>query len=730
MTASSRHHAIRTAVERQPHRSVRPVDKDGELLPMSEYYGRKTFGLDQMRKHLSGDQLRRFQQVIDRGERLDGELAEHIANGVLVWAQSMGASHFCHWFQPMTGVTAEKHDAFLSFDGDRPLMRFTGAQLIQSEPDASSFPSGGMRSTFEARGYTAWDPTSPMFIMERTNGATLCIPSIFVTYHGDAMDKKAPVLRSMQALSLQATRLCRLLGDGDVRRVIATAGPEQEYFLVDRAYAALRPDLIIAGRTVIGAPAPKGQSMEDHYFGAIPTRVLAFMNDLETELYELGVPAKTRHNEVAPSQFEIAVLYGQANIAADHNQLVMELVKKVAERHNFLALMHEKPFAGVNGSGKHLNWSMATDQGSNLLEPGKNPRENLRFLAVLAAVLMGVQKHAGLLRAAVASHGNDFRLGANEAPPAIISAFLGEQLDAICREMASGEASTRAPGAKTIALELAGLPELARDTTDRNRTSPFAFTGNKFEFRAVGSNQSVSWPLCCVNVAVADGLAELCARIEAGPSGEASILAAVRAALVETRKICFEGNNYSQEWVEEAARRGLLNLRTTPQALTQLQTQTSLDVFLRHKVLSEAELNSRFHVQVERYITSVDIEVDLMRHLVDQSVLPAAVSERTAIAADVAALRGAAPELIGEEDLAHLRGISALVGALRRARGDLDDVVERAREHEGMTRAEAYANMVVPAIEQLRAAADAVEERVSDDRWMLPRYREMLFQTC
>jgi glutamine synthetase len=728
MSTNPRHLAICTAVERPTVSIERPRDSDGNYLPVEEVFGRRTFGTEQMRKHLTGEQFRRFHDVIERGERLGPDLANQIAQGVKDWALVNGVSHFCHWFQPMTGATAEKHDAFIAFDDGRPVAAFTGAQLIQSEPDASSFPSGGMRSTFEARGYTAWDPTSPMFIMETPNGSTLSIPSVFVTYHGDAMDKKAPLLRSMQAIGRQAVRLCGLLGETDVGKVTPSAGPEQEYFLVDRAYTAFRPDLKIAGRTVLGAPSPKGQSLDDHYFGAIPARVLAFMNHLEAELYELGVPAKTRHNEVAPSQFEIAVLYGQANVAADHNQMLMQALEKVAELHGFTALTHEKPFAGVNGSGKHLNWSLATDTGHNLLEPGHNPHENLRFLAVLAATLLGVKKHASLLRASVASYGNDYRLGANEAPPAIMSVFLGDQLTAICEELAAGEQPSGKTGANTIELALGGLPDLDRDSTDRNRTSPFAFTGNKFEFRAVGSNQSVSWPLTCVNLVVADGLSELCDRIESRWSGEASILQVVKEVISETRDVCFEGNNYSAEWLEEAARRGLPNLRNTPEALAHLRTDAVVELFARHNVLNAAELESRFHVQIDQYVTAVKIEVELLNSMVGQSVLPAAVAERTALATDIAALRGAAPDLVSDSDLASLTEMSKAVDALRVARVNLTNALAAVSGLEGLAEARAIAANLLPRFGELRVAADAVEERVADERWTLPKYREMLFQ--
>lgn len=728
MSSNPRPLAVRTALERHTRAGPADTDAEGRPLQVRDFYGELVFDEHKMRDHLSADQLRRFQAALAGGERLEADLADQIAGGVLEWALQHGATHFCHWFQPMTGATAEKHDGFLRFDAGRAIASLSGAQLIQSEPDASSFPSGGMRSTFEARGYTAWDPSSPMFIMERAGGATLCIPSIFVTYHGDAMDKKAPLLRSMQAIGHQAVRLCGLLGDTEIRRVTPSAGPEQEYFLVDRAYASLRPDLTVLGRTVLGAPAPKGQSLDDHYFGAIPSRALSFMNDLEHELYRLGVPAITRHNEVAPSQFEIAVEYRQANIAADHNQLVMECIKKMAERHGLLALLHEKPFAGVNGSGKHLNWSLATNTGENLLSPGKNPQENHRFMAVLAGVLLGVHKHAALLRAAVATYGNDFRLGANEAPPAIMSVFLGDQLTRVCDKLVNEEEASQVVCDDFIDLELGGMPELERDNTDRNRTSPFAFTGNKFEFRAVGSHQSISWPLAIVNLIVADGFAMLCDRIEANWSGVDSIREQVRIALSDSKNIRFEGNNYSDEWAAEAERRGLPNLKSTADALAVLASEQTRALFETYKVLGAAELESRFQVQIEQYVTAGTIEADLLLEMVNQSVLPAALAHRTLVASDIAALRSADPGLVTDSDLDSLRVLSASIEELRSARAAADEAaVEVAGLHE-MEAARKTAHVLKPALDRLRRASDALEVQVADATWTLPKYREMLFQ--
>ncbi len=718
--------ALRTVSERTPRSFPRPQGPEGRPAPIRAVYATHAFDVEAMRNHLPGDVIRRFQRAVRHGERLDRTLADRIAQAALEWAVERGATHFCHWFQPMTGATAEKHDSFIAFDDGRPLSRFTGGMLIQSEPDANSFPSGGMRSTFEARGYTAWDPSSPMFLIDRPTGATLCIPSVFVSYHGHALDLKTPLLRSMEAVQVQAVRLCHLLGDLDVDRVVATAGPEQEYFLVDRAWASLRPDLLICGRSLLGAAAPKGQTLEDHYFGSIPARVQAFMHELELELYRLGVPAKTRHNEVAPSQFEIAVLYEEANVAADHNQLVMELLKRVAERHDFAALLHEKPFAGVNGSGKHLNWSLADSLGRNLLEPGSNPHQNLRFLAFLSAVLLGLHRHGAVLRATIATHGNDFRLGANEAPPAIISAFLGDQLDRICTAIARGEALGTSPDTAMIALGVGHLPELAKDSTDRNRTSPFAFTGNKFEFRAVGSNMSVSWPLAAVNTVVADGIRELCTRIEAKGAGDAAVWAAVQDALVETAPIRFEGNNYSAEWVEEAARRGLPNLRKAPDALAVLESAATHALFTSHGVLAADELESRFHIAVERYITTAEIEGQVLCGMVDQHVLPALVAERTSLASDLAALRAAGIDATAADRAAFDRVHDALQ-RLRAARTAVDTAVEAAAAH-GMERARAWAGPIADAVSQLRAASDTAEALVADHRWTLPTYREMLFQ--
>jgi len=703
-----------------------PCDMEGNLVTAQELFGCNTFSFAVMQERLPPESMRNFLDTIEHGKALEKGLADQIANAVLTWAEEQGATHFCHWFHPMTGSTAEKHDAFFEFNQSEALAKFTGAQLIQSEPDASSFPSGGMRTTFEARGYTAWDPTSPMFIMEGINGATLCIPSAFVSYHGDALDKKTPLLRSMEYINQQAVRLCHLLGHTDTDRVIATAGPEQEYFLTDKAYVAFRSDLKIAGRSLVGSPAPKGQSLDDHYFGSIPKRALAFMHELELELYKLAVPAKTRHNEVAPTQFELAVQYSEANLAADHNQLVMELIKKVADRHDFTALLHEKPFAGVNGSGKHLNWSLADNQGRNLLEPGDNPSQNLRFLAFLAAVLDGVHNHAGLLRAAIASHGNDFRLGANEAPPAIISVFLGEQLTAVCDALVSGEQTTEKDNAGHIELGVARMPQIARDNTDRNRTSPFAFTGNKFEFRAVGSQSSISFPLMVVNTVIAKGISNLCEMIEANGNGKAGLIQALRDSLAKSSPIRFEGNNYSDDWVNQAEKLGLPNLKKTPEALEQLRSPSVQALFEESKVLSKAELESRYHVKVELYNSTVEIEFEALSDIIDHHILPAALEERKTRAEGIMALKGAGITP-SSGDLDDLKSLSGDIEALRNAYNKLKANMQTAHALDNAPKAVYLASNVVTQMETIRQIADGAEDQIADSRWTLPRYSEMLF---
>ncbi len=726
----ARFKAIESATSRTPRKFDLPKDDLGRSLAVSDFFGQFTFGVKEIKGAIPRGDFERFVELTHNGQTLEKDLADKIAKAVRNWALEMGITHFCHWFQPMTGLTAEKHDAFISFSDDgTPVEKFSGSQLIQSEPDASSFPSGGMRSTFEARGYTAWDPTSPMFMMTTANGRTLCIPSVFVSYTGHALDEKTPLLRSVEALSTQAVNLLHVLGDTNIRRVTATLGAEQEYFLIDRAYAALRPDLVHTGRTLLGARPPKGQELEDHYFGAIPSRVQAFMQEVEFELYRLGVPAKTRHNEVAPAQFEFAPIFEDANVSIDHNHLTMEVLRKVAERHDFACLLHEKPFAGINGSGKHNNWAMATDTGENLLEPGATPHQNLRFLIVLASILKGVHKHNALLRASIASGGNDHRLGANEAPPAIMSVFLGDQLTMICNKIKSGE-SIENPERAMISLGVSKIPAVARDNTDRNRTSPFAFTGNKFEFRAVGSSASCSFPMACLNAAVAESMQELAAQLKTrtknGGDRDKATLEIIRETIIATEAIRFEGNGYSPEWVVEAERRGLAHLRNTPEALTAFGYPSTKQLFLDQGVLSEAELQSRHHVNVERYIKKTEIEIETMRMLVDSYVVPAATAYLSDIAegaANIAKIAGVEKSPVENS----VRKVAELLKELVEKRTLMENAFQSVGSGSEEARAKALAEKVLPAMYTLRDVCDRVEAGIGNAYWPLPKYREMLF---
>ena len=720
MSAKARFEAINLVNSRKAHTIERIVGQDGRPLAVSGLFGRDTFSLKVMEDKLPRPVYKRVRACVIEGAPLTHDMADAVAHGVKEWALENGVSHFTHWFQPMTGGTAEKHDAFLTFTRDgQAIERFTGEMLIQSEPDASSFPSGGTRTTFEARGYTAWDPSSPMFIRENANGKTLCIPSAFVSYTGEALDKKTPLLRSMQAVNSAAQDLLAALGHGRTR-VTATLGCEQEYFLVDRAYWALRPDLAIADRTVVGAPPPKGQSLDDHYFGHIAPRVLAYMQDVEQELYKLGVPAKTRHNEVAPAQFEIAPVFREANVGVDHNQLIMEVLRRVALDHDFKVLLHEKPFANINGSGKHNNWSLSAN-GENLLEPGATPSENIRFLAVLSSVLLGVQRYGGLLRTSVASYGNDFRLGANEAPPAIMSVFLGEMLTRVCDALASGEALPESEEQAVLELGVSNLPKVAKDNTDRNRTSPVAFTGNKFEFRAVGSQQNPAWPCTVLNTIVAEGMRQVTAWI----ASEGTVLKAIQKAVRESTPVRFEGDGYSEEWVVEAEARGLKNLSKTPEALDELRRDKVLALFVNLGVLTADEVESRYNVLVERYVTQVSIEVDALKLVVDEMILPVALAERGELAGNLGKLLDLKAKGIPVDtssDIARLEALSAAVADLAAGRTALDNAVAEAGHD-----AHACAAKITPALESTRTAVDTLEGLVSDSRWPLPKYREMLF---
>lgn len=711
--------------------------QNGQTRP-SELFGSNTFNLRAMKSRLSDVTYEKLKETMGGHSKLDPSIAHEVARAAKEWAIEKGATHFCHWFQPQTGLTAEKHDAFLNFDLDgQPVEKLSGSQLIQSEPDASSFPSGGMRSTFEARGYTAWDPSSPMFLMEGPNARTLCVPSVFISYFGDALDQKTPLLRSMEVVNQKALGVLKMFGNNSARRVVPTVGPEQEYFLIDKSYYLQRPDLLSSGRTLIGSRPPKGQELEDHYFGSIRSRVLAFMQEAEFELFKLGVPVKTRHNEVAPSQYECAPIFEEANIAADHNQMVMEIFRRVASVHDFALLLHEKPFAGVNGSGKHNNWSLQDNTGQNLLDPGHTPNQNLQFLVFLTAVLKAVHKRAGLLRAAIAGSGNDHRLGANEAPPAIISVFLGKQLSDILDSIESGQVRGETTEQKIINLGVAKLPEIAQDYTDRNRTSPFAFTGNKFEFRAVGSSSSISWPMAILNAAVAEGLGEMTddiqRRIKEGSEFKKAVMDVVREGIVETKTIRFEGNNYSNEWKDEAERRGLPNLKRTPEALAWLVRSESTEFFHKLGILRPDEIHAQYHIRLERYCKDVEIEVETLKDLVKTQVMPAAFSQQALVAksvkgyAEAAKLAGLDPHSLRSQS-EELEKISRLIADLRGRLEDLDKESRESAEIDSLEKkAEFYAYEIMPCCELVRKVCDEIEEIVADQLWPLPRYREMLF---
>lgn len=728
--------AVTREIASRPPKTPPAIMQNGQPAKVSEYFGINTFGVRQMRDKLPRDVYHKILAAVRQGKKLDLDVAGRVSQVIKEWAIGRGATHFTHWFQPQTGLTAEKHDAFLSFDDGQPMESFSASQLVQGEPDASSFPSGGLRSTFEARGYTAWNPASPVFIAEWAGVKTLCIPTVFVGYNGEALDELTPLLRSSDALSAKSIELLELLGDTGVYRVYTTLGPEQEYFLIDRAHFALRPDLVMTGRTLIGAPPPRGQQLEDHYFGGIPERIQACIAEVEHELYKLGVPIVTRHNEVAPSQFEMAPRFEETDVAVDHNQLVMAMLRRVALRHDLQALLHEKPFAGINGSGKHCNWSMsiAADDpeldGVNLLKPGQTPHQNVRFLLFLAAVLKGVHKHAGLLRAGIGTSGNEHRLGANEAPPAIISVFMGDMLTEMI-EVIIHEKGTVSAEEEMMKLGVARLPDIRRDTTDRNRTSPFAFTGAKFEFRAVGSSQSIAFPVALLNAAVAEALGELTeelrAELKKTPKSDDAVLRVVRRAFKTTTPVRFEGNNYAEEWVTEAAKRGLLNLRRTPEALAQLVTKTSRKCLVDLRILTDAELESRYHVRLERYIKDMLIELHTLREIVDTIVLPAAFSYSASLVAAAAQARAARVSVVPQVETATHLG--KLIKELQKQRAVLERVVAKAEgmhdDLDGL--AEFLTHQGADAMAGVRKAADALELVVDDDCWPLPKYREMLF---
>ncbi len=691
-------------------------------------FGEHTFGLQTMSRKLPKEVFRSLLATIATGKQLDPAIADIVAMAMKEWAIEKGATHFTHWFQPLTGSTAEKHDSFVTpNEGGGSVAKFSGKDLIQGEPDASSFPSGGIRATFEARGYTAWDPTSPAFILNHANGATLCIPTAFASWTGEALDHKTPLLRSMEVLNSQAVRALKLFG-ADVQSVHSTLGAEQEYFLIDEEFFYRRADLVNCGRTLFGAKPPKGQELEDHYFGSIPERVLAYMTDVEYQLYRLGVPVKTRHNEVAPGQYELAPIFEHANIAADHQQIVMQMLRTTARKYGLVCLMHEKPFAGINGSGKHNNWSMATDTGVNLLEPGETPHDNMQFLFFCAAVIKAVDEHQDLLRVCVASASNDHRLGANEAPPAILSIFLGEQLEDIFTQLEKGRVK-ESKSADLLGLGTTVLPPIPRHTGDRNRTSPFAFTGNKFEFRAVGSSQSISFPIVVLNTIIADAIGSMASEIETEMKSGATIETALHTVLKDTikehKRIVFNGDGYSQDWHKEAERRGLLSLRTSLDALELFPSEKNIALFSRHNVLTERELMAREEIFYDQYFKTINIEAETTASMAATMILPAAVRYLHDLASTATALAGAGVEpdgvrttLVRVNDLAN--GFRLALDALVHANEELGgDTIHEKAHH--------MCDNVLPAMNAVRSAANELERVLPDDYWPMPTYQEMLF---
>ena len=687
--------------------------------PTGELFGCNTFNLAVMEKRLSADTYLKVIDILQNGATLDNEIADEIAEAMRVWAMDKGATHFTHVFYPLTGITAEKHDSFYDpgKDGASAISKFKGKTLIQGEPDGSSFPSGGIRQTHAARGYTAWDVTSPAYIMENPCGTTLCIPTSFVSWTGEALDHKTPVLKSMQALDKQARRILKLFGHTEIAHVTATAGPEQEYFLVDKGFYLSRPDLLSADRTLFGATPPKGQEFDDHYFGAIPDRVMSLMYELDRELFKLGIPSKTRHNEVAPGQFELAPMFESANVGADHQQLVMTVLKKCAEKYGFAALLHEKPFAGVNGSGKHVNWSMGNSTQGNLIDPGDTPHENAQFLVFAGAVIRSVHKFAPLLRSVVASAGNDHRLGANEAPPAIISVYLGDQLNDVFEQIRTGGATNSKPkGVLNIGVD--SLPKLSADSGDRNRTSPFAFTGNRFEFRAVGSNQSIAPPLTAMNTILCDSLDYIASRLEGADDLNTGIQEVLQSIMEEHGAVIFNGDGYSDEWQTEAAERGLPNLKTTADALPAMVGEEVVEVFEKYGVLSKRELESRHEVAAEQYCGKVNVEANLVSEMGRTMIFPAAVAYLKELASTAANMKA-----IGKEfDSATIDKVSSLIGDLESSLDTLESI-HAADTHEPQYQA----TEILPAMLKVREAADALEAIVPDSLWPLPTYQEMLF---
>ncbi len=699
------------------------------------FFGNNLFNDSIMQEKLPADVYRKLCDTIRKGSKLDLSIADTVAHAMKEWALEKGVTHFTHWFQPLTGLTAEKHNAFLELDRNGGVIeRFGSHQLVQGEPDASSFPSGGRRTTFEARGYTMWDPSSPAFIMEGPQKGILCIPSVFISYNGEALDKKTPLLRAMEAINRAALRTLRLFGNYRVNKVIPTVGTEQEYFLIDKAYYIMRPDLRITGRTLLGARPPKGQQLDDHYFGSIKDRVLAFMQAVETELYQLGIPAKTRHNEVAPQQYEIAPIHCEANIAADRNQLVMEVMKKVANRNGLAVLLHEKPFAGINGSGKHNNWSLEDSEGNNLLDPGETPEENLQFLVFLVAILRAVHTYGDLIRATVASAGNDHRLGANEAPPAIMSVFLGTYLDTILNHIRDGK-SFQAPQDFVIDLGIRKLPSILRDNTDRNRTSPFAFTGEKFEFRALGSSDSISLANTILSGTVADSLegivTDIEQEVEAGIELDQAALKILKKYILESEPIRFEGNNYSHYWVTEAARRKLPNVKRSGYALDALVAPKNMTMLMEQRIFTREELASHYHTKQEQYAMTLEIEAETFIDLIHTKILPAAIKYKNQLLKNIEVSRSLMQLLDQNSAMIEteiLKQLSLLIHETHTATHALMSTIAEANKITDLaTRVKYYSDEVVDQLGKARQSVDELEALVADDLWPLPKYSEMLF---
>ena len=703
------------------------LTKRKETILMSkvpEMFGSMVFNDKKMQERLPKSTYKALKRTVQNGEPLDLSVANVVANAMKDWAVEMGCTHYTHWFQPMTGVTAEKHDSFICPDGDQVIMEFSGKELIKGEPDASSFPSGGIRATFEARGYTTWDPTSPAFIRD----TTLYIPTAFCSYTGEVLDKKTPLLRSMERLSSEAVKVLQLLGKENVTRVTTTVGPEQEYFLIDKKMYDQRPDLIYTGRTLFGAKAPKGQELADHYFGSIKTRVAAYMKELDEELWKLGVLAKTKHNEVAPSQHELAPIFSTSNIATDHNELCMEIMKKVAERHGLVCLLHEKPFAGVNGSGKHNNWSISTNTGENLLDPGKNPEDNLQFQLFLAAIVKAVDEYQDLLRITVASAGNDHRLGANEAPPAIISMYLGDDLGALVESVIEGkEYRSHAKAKMETGVDV--LPDFRKDTSDRNRTSPFAFTGNKFEFRALGSSLNIACPNYMLNTMVAEELSQFYDVLKDAEDVEAAVRALVKDTFTAHRRIIFNGDNYTDEWVEEAAKRGLCNYKSLPEAMAHYIDQKNIDLFVRNGIVSEAEIRARYEIELEHYAKQLNIEALTMLEMAKKSITPAVITFVKELAETVSLKKSVSSSISTAAEESLLESLSEQLEAFAGKTAELESAVAEADKNSGDVLAAAtyFREKVFTKMEELRAVGDSMETETSAKIWPYPSYGEMLF---